>query len=489
MKSINRKLLASTGLFVAFCALTSFNPFSQANHLSYLNKEGNATFASNVNVPAAGKPAQRDVGAGKPNAALAARMTQLQGATPQTLEERAAANGAAKPNTDEANRARGSQSSDKEGTVCVDGKCESSARNSSTEDFEAILAKVEKNEKLSAAEIAILRDSKGKDESLDIEDEEIADTTLCADGDYMDRIVCLKKMNSAISKKRSKATSEQRGNLKEEIEEFIVEIVTDDSLDTREKTKYLNKVARIVKGDTSLSSDVRLALQSMDVSRQEEIFARRIESRTAEIQAIDNQIRQINASGMAQYSTFQLDTLYTQRKSLIYGLEEEIKGFRDSISVSLPQARVGGTESALVAHLRTQRAASYQSLITPVAGALTDKTLTSLDTNLGGAPVLAGAPTVSGPQPFNTGLNSGGLNSGLNSGGLNSGLNSYNPANPLAGLTGQQGSGPIPYSQYIAMRGGQNFGTAGYTPYGAGNQYSAMNGQQGGPTPFQGRRF
>lgn len=464
MKTINQKLLATSGLFVAFCALTSFNPFSQANHLSQLhNKEESISLAASSVTPSPVPPAGRagvrhaadNAETRKQSSALAERINA--GKPEQTLEEKARANA-------EADKARGAQSQDREGTVCADGKCDETPRNSATADIEAILEKVEKNERLSAEEISALRDSRNHNEDSS-EDEEL-DAGLCLDGDYMDRILCYKKKNSDLSKRRSRATSEARGIFKDEMEEFIVEIVTDDSLDTREKTRYLNRIARIVKTDRSLSNDIRIALQSLNASRNEEVFARRVEARTAEIQAIDNQIRQINASGMAQYSQFQLDQLYTMRKSLVYGLEEEVRSYRESVAVSLPQARVGSEESALVAHLRAERTASYQNLVAPIAGGLTDKSLLSLDTNLAGSPVLAAAPTTgSGPQPYYSASNSG-----LNPGGLNTGLNSYNPANPLAGITGMQGSGPIPYSQWLATRG-QNYGTAGYAP----NQYAMNN--------------
>ncbi len=508
MKTLsNRKLLAVPGLFVALCALTSFNPFSQANHLSYLNnsiqQEESITLAQNLPSSGARNSAQRGVSPStRVDATLARKIpkaaTAVQTETAETKEE---ADKKAKIEAEiEANKTRGSQSSVKVGEEegCIGKDCAvdiSSQKNSQAKYFSELAAKIEGDTPLTKEEKAAVaeRIMKSQEIALDDESEEDVEENFCSEGDYDDRLKCFKKEKKFLFQKKSKATAEARGLFKEDVADLIAEIALDASLEVKEQTKLLNRIAKFVKDDRDLSADVRIAIQSMQTKRSEESFSRGLEAQVQNIESLDTRIADLQNMqrmyGFNAQAQLELDQRSIERKSLVYGMEKQIAGYRESIKRSLPAPK--SNESTLITQLRDQRTASYQTLIEPLAPAITDKRLITLDYTLSGSPTIAGQNGVYSPT------NGTGANTQFNA-GQNSNLQQYdstNPAGTFAGVSTSILSGMNPQQQVDYRKQNGIVYNPSANNFAMANQYQqqntglpTMNGQQqrAGPTPYTG---
>lgn len=496
MKSINKKLFATSGLFVALCGLTSFNPFTEATHLASLDKEQSISLSAQL-------PQGRD--AGRSDSA------QAQGKNDSALQAKINAGIAGKNKTTEADDAKAVQTS--EGTACTDGKCEGKEKISQTESLEAINAKLAKNCEIKIAEeskvldakvaklsdeektkqantIASIRqkfeaakilcaevnsDNKESKEDLTLDDNE----NICAEGDYKERIKCFGLINKSYAKKSNRASNEDKNRLATDISELIAEINGDD-LSAREKSKLLRSIDKVIsqrggidsKDKRDLQQDVRIATQQIDARKQDAVFAQRLDMHASGIEQIDRQIYELSSYPGAQ---FQMNMLQIQRKNMVINMERDIVGYRENIRRSLPRST--DNDSVLVTQIRDQRSNDFQELISPVAGAITDQRITSLDTTLSGAPGSAaqnGEVFSSEDGRYRT---------------LPAGQSSYDSVNPgelfagapISALRGMSPAQQIQYRQQNGLGGYQQ--TALNSTY--GNNYSTtynnMPNQQSGP--------
>ncbi|MES2767814.1 MAG: hypothetical protein V4596_01600 [Bdellovibrionota bacterium] len=513
MKTLsNRKLLAVPGLFVALCALTSFNPFSQANHLSYLNnssqQEESITLAQNLPSSGARNSAQRGVSPStRVDATLAGKMpkaaptTQTETAEVKAEREKKEREEADKKAKIEADKSRGSQSSVKvgEGEGCIGKDCAvdiSSQKNSQVKALSDITEKIRSKKPLTDEENELLVEKLMASQNSDVasdEDSEDVEEKFCSEGDYDDRLKCFKKEKKFLFQKKSKATAEARGLFKEDVADLIAEIALDDSLEVKEQTKLLNRIAKFVKDDRDLSADVRIAIQSMQTKRSEESFSRGLEAQVQNIESLDTRIADLQNMqrmyGFNAQAQLELDQRSIERKNLVYGMEKQIAGYRESIKRSLPAPKAG--ESTLITQLRDQRTASYQTLIEPLAPAITDKRLITLDYTLSGSPTIAGQNGVYSPT------NGTGTNTQFNA-GQNGNLQQYdstNPAGTFAGVSTSILSGMNPQQQVDYRKQNGIMYNPSANNFAMANQYQqqntglpTMNGQQqrAGPTPYTG---
>jgi hypothetical protein len=396
MKSFNKKLATTSGLFIALCALTSFNPFSQAKHLAAQEKEESISLAENSE----GRTGTHDSGEGTNNdkKRLQAKIDEM-----NAIRLRRQAEAQGQPTTTGAGvlhdvvvKPAGAQtatitttSGNEAGTTgnaCPDGKCGSSEKTPASAAITDLNDRLKKlNPEEQAAFLKQLKqdhDEAAQDDQASSSDDTPANK---CDGagdstyrDYSARASCFLETEKTLKKK-----SEDYGNLAEEMDAFISEVTLDEDLKDRQVTQILSKLSKskIVRSDRDLGlkNTIRVAMSYKDAQKDKLAFQKNLENSADEISGIDNQLSQMNQynNGMNPQMNYQTNMLQIQRKQAVYNLESNVAAFQQKYRMSLP---AGSTDdSPLVSTLRENMSADYNDLISPIAPVLSDKRLISLD--------------------------------------------------------------------------------------------------------------
>ncbi len=467
MKPLNR-LYVTSGLFVALCALTSFNPFSQQRHYA-LATEGSITLAQQA--PSANRQTTND-SATSPNQsnAIIQRLQNYGQTTSQT----------ATPST--------APVESTEAGVCADGQCDESQKPQPTvaisEDTREVLAQLSDAPPVQSA---------SAESTEPVEDEElvICETKAEYEGDYkeyLERITCytdakrkLGKLDNDKRKRKKKTTSNDDARtqaediLLQELEDLIAEIRGDTELKTTQKTKLYNRIDRLVRG-TELTNNIRAAKIIVDVDAKTDSFQRSLNSRLQQISHLDNQINQLQSAnnGMHPQMNYQLNMLQIQRQQAILNIEREVSGFQEVIYKRAIPAGADANSDAMI-ELKADLALKYSQFIAPIAPML-DPSLSSLEATSyanSAATAIGNRPLVS-PQGFNP----------------TQGPQMYNPTNPGASMLNPQQAIHMSPAQQVQHLLGQN-GTIGMQYNNAMNQYQMAGQNPVGhqPNPNQGRSF
>lgn len=415
MKTINRRLLVTAGLFVALFGLTSFNPFTQASHLAQL-EEGSISLAQS-SPTAHDRNGNRNSGvttnqSDALKAALAAGKMKAPPSKSDKSENKLIADPDAKPHQ--------SSKAEPEGKACPDGKCGAgdSQRNSALLAIAQVLPALDPEQqnavlsKYSIEEQDFIR-AKSKKSELAKSDDDDLEEAICSEGEYTERIKCFEKEKKYLKTKRTSRRnakrikkSEERELLNDAISDLIEEITLDSDLSPREMNKLVRKLAKLSSGDRELQEQVRVAQSYQQITRTSEAFSQQLQRSADQIGNMDNQIRQLESN---PYTMQQANMLKIQRYQILEGVKSQLSQFQQQYKSVLPASRSG--ESSLVSSLRDQMSADYQSIISPVAGAITDQRLLTLE-NLPIA--VANSSTVNtmpgqngsvfGPQTSNVGV-------------------------------------------------------------------------------------
>lgn len=385
MKAINRRLLVTAGLFVAMCSLTSFNPFSQASRLAAANQEGSITLAQTSPTATRVSKITRDTDTSSQN-----RDTNLK----TNIAEKFAADKTAPANTvapkEDAKPIQaskvGAESKKLEGSACADGKCEAGAseKNSSLLAIADVLPKLDPEQqnvilsKYSIEEQDFIRSKSKKSELADNDEPE---ENICSDGEYIERIKCFEKEQKYVktmksSKKNGKRIkkSEQLGLLNDAISDFIEEITLDSDLSPREMNRIIKKLSRLSRGDRTLQEQVRIAQSYQSATKNADAFSNQLQRSADQIGNLDMQISQMESN---PYTMQQANMLKIQRYQILNGVKSQITQFQKQYKSAIPAARTG--ESSLVSSLRDQMTENYQAIVSPIAGAIADQSLLTLE--------------------------------------------------------------------------------------------------------------
>lgn len=397
MKTFNKQLLSTSGLFVALLGLTSFNPFTQVNHLAAIDIEESITLASGngrdgvragstsdindegrIIDPASAVARNKEEAeaaaarAEDPKHAQADRPANMTGIVPAIARD---GKPAPAPTTREAK-----PSTTAEGGVaeCTTDECKKA------KELEELLATLPAD-KRALVEARINTAAPTEDDKPEPSKDK------CSDGDYRDRASCMLDAedelptsgNRGHGKNRSRRASrldtksQDYGNLLEEIEEFILEVATDEDLSVSDVNRIFSKLSRskIVNSDRSLKADIAYAKKAVAARGQRDMMADRIEMASNYISDLDMQIQ--DAEQYGTYGNQRLDSLRAQRYGAVLQVQKEIAGFQQGYRMSLPAPK--NNESALVSTLRDNMSADYTEMISGIAPALTDQRLATLD--------------------------------------------------------------------------------------------------------------
>ncbi len=408
MKTINKRLLVTSGLFVAFSALTSFNPFNEANHLSALAKEESLTLATS----AVNRGTQR-VDHGQ-TASVDAEFSRRKAApapapAPQKKEDPKDSEEAKTQETADANKTAAT-------APCADGNCGevqvSKAAESLSVDIQRAQEQIMTDPSLSNKEKA-KRMAEIEEAGRQSSRKSIERSAIFCPGDYSgtredfrERAKCYKDYSDGFKAQRKKPQIYEK--FVTELSKFIEEIRASD-LSASQANSVLRKMLRVAKDnrDKELVENIEVAIAAYKVDRETQVFAKNMERQIREFEmrqsAINNHGAFLQSMGLNPQQDMQFQNLIVAAKESQYNIEASFARLQHVYRQSLPKA--SDDESTVISSRRDELTDVYNSLVAdidPDGTLITDTRLTSLDTTVAFAPRTQSGVSMIGQNSINT---------------------------------------------------------------------------------------
>lgn len=441
MKTLNKRLLVTSGLFVAFCGLTSFNPFTQATHLSALEKEESITLAQST--PPAGRQTGRSNGGDATfvSPTMANQLEQGKAKNPPKPKDQ--------PDNSKEDPKKLEQTS--AGVPCADGKCESKSK---LDDLTAIINDSSLSADEKAAKIAELQKPGRPSSRLD-EEESRRSYEFCKGSarDYQKiqkKLSCYKTTLRNIEKQDDEISDELLGRLSDEMELFA-----EDTLQAifKKRSKITNRQAQTLlknlgkladeAGSDSLDATVENAIAALETESKMQSNANYIAQAAQTLPMLEQQTQYACSQGL-QYSCDSASMQLYSYRNQVFG---EIATAQKTANTSRNYFNDTFGDSSFAQIIDARLNQSYQMMISPLASYIQakDPRLTELE--------ISSASIASYQSQQNNQYSQNGLLNRQN------GMNNYNSMNP----NGVSGVPALPQS----LRSG-NYNVTGQ-PYGNTN--------------------